>query len=177
MNKFYPTKEIYSGWLYSLSYTDGTKHICGNKNVFGMCVLYKERKIFYSILDDCFFEIASYKNNFTNEMYIQRYIFVELYDRIPEYEPKILGEKIFCQTGKEFITKEELIELKERLYGYFSDLDYDDIKKTTDVDYNESDNIEKNIIKTEYDYEEKLDRPIIYTDGIYKPSNKKRLIK
>lgn len=23
MNKLYPTKEIYSGWLYSLSYTDG----------------------------------------------------------------------------------------------------------------------------------------------------------
>lgn len=177
MNKLYPTKEIYSGWLYGLSCTDGTRHICGNKNILGMCVVYEGRKIFYSILDDCFFEIKSYRSNFSHEMYEQRYLFVELYDRIPKYEPKILGEKLFDQIGKEFVTKDELIELKEKLEGYFSDLDYDDIKRTTDVDYKDFSNIDKNIIKTEYEYEEKLNRPIIYTDGIYEPSNKKRLIK
>ena len=110
-------------------------------------------------------------------MYEQRYLFVELYDRIPKYEPKILGEKLFDQISKEFVTKDELIELKEKLDGYFSDLDYNNIKRTTDVDYKDFSSIEKNIIKTEYEYEEKLNRPIIYTDRIYKPSNKKRLIK
>ena len=112
-----------------------------------------------------------------HEMYEQRYLFVELYDRILKYEPKILGEKLFAQIYKEFVTKDELIELKGSLYGYFSDLDYEDIKKTTDVDYKDSSSIDKNIIKTEYEYEQKLNRPIIYTDGIYEPSNKKRLIK
>lgn len=177
MNKLYPTKEIYSGWLYSLSYTDEIESICGNKNIFGMCVVHKGRKLFYSILDDCFFEIKSYRSNFSHEMYVQRYLFVELYDRIPNYEPEILGEKIFNQIDKEFVTKDELIELKEKLYGYFSDLDYDDIKRTTDVDYKDFSSIENNIIKTEYEYEQKFNRPIIYTDGIYEPSNKKRLIK
>ena len=128
MNKLYPTKEIYSGWLYGLSCTDGTRHICGNKNILGMCVVYEGRKIFYSILDDCFFEIKSYRSNFSHEMYEQRYLFVELYDRIPKYEPKILGEKLFDQISKEFVTKDELIEFNVYLYVYFLELDYDDIK-------------------------------------------------
>ena len=77
---------------------------------------------------------------------------------------------------KQYITKEEIISGGfDLLNAYLSDLDYPEIKTATDVDYTDLSKLEENLIINELQFEEVLDRPIMYTDGTFTPSNKKRL--
>ena len=61
--------------------------------------------------------------------------------------------------------------------GYYRDFDYDKIKNDNKVDYQNQLTIEDNIIDTELEYEEKLERPIIHTYGMRKIASDKKLIK
>lgn len=74
------------------------------------------------------------------------------------------------------ITKEELTNRKNELYGYFSDLEYDGIKKSIEVDFSSKDSFKRYLIFSEYEYEKVLDRPIQYIDGYYNVTTRKRLI-
>ena len=74
------------------------------------------------------------------------------------------------------ITKEELTNRKNELYGYFSDLEYDGIKKSVEVDFSSKDSFKRYLIFSEYEYEKVLDRPIQYIDGYYNITTRKRLI-
>ena len=150
----------------------------GLKNIIGIPVSKNKECYFYSILDDCFFRGIIPEGNFYN---IEELNKDELYALIYDINfgtrniKKNLMRKVVEKTT---ITKEEIISGGfDLLSAYLSDLDYADIKASTDVDYRDLDNIEKHLIINELQYEQILDRPISYTDGIVPPSNKKRLIR
>ena len=52
MNKYYPTKEINCAWLLEMNQN---RTMDGIKNIIGIIIEYNNEKLFYSILDDCFF--------------------------------------------------------------------------------------------------------------------------
>lgn len=129
---------------------------------------------FYSILDDCFFKgtlFRSEENLNMNEIY------ASIYDT--DFGKRNIKRNLMRNgVEKTTITKEEIISGGfDLLSAYLSDLDYIDIKTSTDVDYRDLENLEKNLIINELQYEQILDRPIMYTDGTVPPSNKKRLIR
>lgn len=177
MNKKYPTRNIVDGNLQEMF---GNKGRCGIKNVIGLIVYFNNETLFYSILDDCFFRILP-KFNPEKDNYkdLVGQLFIEPYKyQAPPYELKTFGMKLYDYLKKDFVTKEEIIKNKEKLlWGYYSDFDYEFLKTKTDVDYEDESAINDYIIETELEYEQKLDRPIAYTDGICTPSATKKLIK
>lgn len=177
MNKVYSTRDIIGGNLQEMFDNRGR---CGIKNAIGLIAYYNDEKLFYSILDDCFFRILPEFNPRTdNYKGLSGHLFVELYEyQAPPYEIKTFGMQLYDFLKKDSVTKEEIIKNKGNyLWGYYSDLDYDLLKTETDVDYEDNSIIKDYIMDTELEYEQKLNRPIMYTDGIRPPSATKRLIK
>lgn len=146
----------------------------GLKNIIGIPLFMNGKRYFYSILDDCFFKGTIFRSG---EELNQNELYASIYDT--EFGKRNIKSNLMRKGNeKTTITKEEIILGGfDLLSAYFSDLDYIDIKTSTDVDYRDLDNLEKHLIITEIQYEEILDRPIMYTDGILPPSNKKRLLK
>ena len=102
-------------------------------------------------------------------------IFVQIY----EHAIKTFGMKLYDYISKDYITKQEIIEIKKNkdwLFGYQSDFSYELLDTT--VDYENPLMIEKNIIDTIQKYEEKQKRPITYdSTHIYGPNKVKKLNK
>lgn len=169
MNKVYPTKEITSAWL-----TD--RMFGGIKNIIGIVVEYDNQKLFYSILDDCFFLATTldfFKDYSLDEnwMNYSNQLFAQIYSSLSQ----TIGIELFENTQKYFFTKEELIANKSLISGYYSDLDYE-LNLNTNVDYENYLTINENIIRSEVDYREKKQRPIIYdTMSVYGPKIRKLL--
>lgn len=174
MNKLYPVKQIYSAHLQEVCPNNSRS---GIKNIIGLIVVFNEEELFYSIFDDCFFRLLPSQEELTNnrEQYSNR-IFVDIYGRNTSCT-KSLGEELYERLQIEYISKNDIRKNRKILFGYFSDLDYDLLKTETDVDYEDNLIIKDFIIDTELEYEQKLDRPIMYTDGTRTPSATKRLIK
>ena len=174
MNKLYPLKQLYSANLQKIC--SGNSR-CGLKNVIGLIIFFNGEEYFYSIFDDCFFRLLPTQDEITNNLkkYVNK-LFVDVYDRNTSYM-KSFGIELYERLQTDVITKLQILENKSVLRGYFSDLDYDALKTDTDVDYENASMIFDNIIETELEYEQKLDRPIMYTDGIRPPCATKKLIK
>lgn len=165
MNKYYPTKQINSAWLMEI---DG-----GIKNIIGIIVKHKNENLFYSILDDCFFRmLSSYEERANNrEKYLDK-IFVEIYDN---HYMTPTWKKLYEETKKDFLTKEEIIANKNLIPGYYSDFDYE-LEMDTKVDYTNFSTIDENIINSVAEYRKKRKRPITYDEThIYGPIKKKKL--
>lgn len=145
----------------------------GFKNIMGIPIYMNEKCYFYSILDDCFFRGTIFRSE---EKLNHDEIYASIYDT--DFGKRNIKENLMRKgIKKTTLTKEEIISGGfDLLSAYFSDLDYIDIKTSTDVDYRDLENLEKHLIINEIQYEEVLDRPIMYTDGILPPSNKKRLL-
>lgn len=174
MNKLYPVKKLYSGNLQKIC-SDNSR--LGLKNIIGLIIFFNGEEYFYSILDDCVFKLLPTPDEISNNYgkYSNK-LFVDIYARNTSYM-KSFGIKLYDRLQTDFITKQQLIENKSILTGYFSDLDYDDITTDTDLDYENISMVMECIIETELEYEQKLDRPIMYTDGISPPSSAKKLIR
>lgn len=176
MNKLYRTLDLYTSWLVEV---DSYNSYGGIKNILGVKVEYNGENLFYSILDNCFFRILPQYDPTRNVLErLQGRLFVEVYDyQNPPFEFKTLGMDLYEKIKREYITKKDLIAFKDFLRGHFSDLDYDLQKAETDIDFRKSKVVEKNIIDTVKQYEEKLGRPITFdSNHIYGP-NKKKLLK
>jgi len=144
------------------------------KNIIGIPVYVNQKSYFYSILDDCFLRRIIFSGQ---EKTNQNEIYANIYDM--DFGKRNIKRNLM-KSGieKTTITKEEIISGGFNLLGaYLSDLDYPEIKTTTDVDYTNLSKLEENLIISELQYEEVLDRPIMYTDGVNTPSNKKRFSK
>ena len=167
MNKYYPTKKINSAWLVE---TDSYRTMGGIKNVIGVIVEHNSERLFYSILDDCFFKVLpSREERFDNLNKYSNKVFVEIYRMSP------VGIQFFERLKKYFLTKEEIIANKRFISGYFSDFDYE-INLDTKLDFENVSTIDENIIDSVSDYEAKLERPITYDEcHIYGPHKKKTL--
>lgn len=174
MSKLYPVKQLYSAWLQEVCPGNSRS---GIKNIIGLIVVFDNEEIFYSILDDCFFRLLPSQDELINnrEQYSNR-IFVEIHGRDTSYM-KSLGLELYERLQTEFISKNDIKNNRVFLWGYFSDLDYDLLKTETEVDYEDNSIIKDYIIDTELEYEQRMNRPIMYTDGIRTPSATKRLIK
>lgn len=166
MNKYYPTKEINYAWLLEMNQN---RTMDGIKNIIGIIIEYNNEKLFYSILDDCFFKtLPSSEERINNfEKYANR-IFVEVYHiDNPCISP--IGVELYKKLEKDFLSKEEIIANRKLIRGYYSDFDYytyDD----NNVDYNNTSAINENIINSVSEYEQKLGRPITYDENhIYGP--------
>ena len=146
----------------------------GFKNIIGIQVFVNEKIYFYSILDDCFFRGTIFMSG---EILNQDEIYANIYDK--DFGKRNIKRNLVRNgIDKQYITKEEIISGGfDLLSAYLSDLEYPEIKTTTDVDYTDLSKLEENLIISELQYEEVLDRPIMYTDGTFTPSNKKRLLK
>lgn len=152
MEKQYKTLELIDANLQEIL---KTKARAGYKNIIGILVDYKNEKLFYSILDDCFFRILPPYNPITDnwKQYIGK-IFVEL------YELKTFGMELYEKLKIDYITKQELIKNKKLItFGHYSDLEYENLNLETNVDYEHP--IEENIITTEEEYVRKLEHTII----------------
>lgn len=174
MNKLYPVKKLYSANLQKVC-SDNSRE--GLKNIIGLIISYNGEEYFYSILDDCIFKLLPKLDEISNnyEKYSNK-LFVDVYARNTSYM-KSFGIELYDRLQTDFITKKQLIKSKSILIGYFSDLDYDDLKTDTNLDYENITIITDYLIETELEYEQKLDRPIMYTDGIRPPSSAKKLIR
>ena len=178
MNKLYKTLDIYTAWLVEVNSQHNT--LGGIKNIIGIKVTHNGEQLFYSILDDCFFHILP-QDYSTRDLY--RKLFVKIYEYLkPPFEYKTFGMKLYRYINKDYITKQEIIEIKknkEWLFGYQSDFSYEALKTDTTVDYENPLTIEENIIDTVQEYEEKLKRPLSYeSDHIYGPQNyRSRILK
>lgn len=166
MNKFKVEKLV----VAQLIEAQDNKTFAGIKNMIGLIVVFDKKEYFYSIFDDCFFRCG--KVTFNN--WKQQDLFAEPYSR--DYGLTLKAWWNRKGLDVDLITKEELIKRKNELYGYFSDLEYDGIKKNVEVDFRSKDSFKKFLISSEYEYEKVLDRPIQYIDGYYKVTTRKRLI-
>lgn len=146
----------------------------GYKNIIGIPIYVNDKCFFYSILDDCFFRGTLFRSE---EKLNMNEIYASIYDT--DFGKRNIKRNLMRNgVEKTTITKEEIISGGfDLLSAYLSDLDYIDIKTSTNVDYRDLSNLEKNLIINELQYEQILDRPIMYTDGTVPPSNKKRLIR
>lgn len=172
MNKYYPTKKINSAWLVE---TDSYRSMGGIKNIIGIIVEHNNERLFYSILDDCFFRVLpSREEGLDNSSKYYNRVFVEIYaDGNSHMSP--VGVELYEKLKADFLTKEEIIANKKFIRGYFSDFDYE-INIDTKVDFENASTIDENIIDSVSDYKEKLGRPITYDEGhIYGPVKKKTL--
>lgn len=173
MNKYYPTKEINYAWLLEMNQN---RTMDGIKNIIGIIIEYNNEKLFYSILDDCFFKtLPSSEERINNfEKYANR-IFVEVDDINNPYITPI-GVGLYKRLGKEFLTKEEIIANRQFIRGYYSDFGHD-IYADNNVDYNNSSAINEKIINSVSEYEQKLGRPITYDENhIYGPKKTLRKV-
>ena len=179
MNKLYRTLDLYAAWLVEVT----PESRGGIKNIIGLKVQHKGENLFYSLLDDCFFRVFP-----SNDIYkyehkgTQGCLLVEIYEyQAPPYELKTFGMELYNYIKKDYITKQELIEIKKDkdwLFGYQSDFSYKLLKTDTNVDYEDSLLIDDYIIDTVEEYEEKIKRPLSYEDDcIYGPSARKLSIK
>ena len=177
-NKLYKTISIYSAWLAE---SDKDNSLGGIKNIIGIKVKHNGNYLFYSILDDCFFRLLP-PNDPTRDMWKELHgrLFVEIYEYI-EYYLKTFGMNLYNYIKKDYITKEEIIEIEKSedwLFGYQSDFSYELLKTDNTVDYENPLTIEENIIDTVTEYEEKQKRPITYDEShIYGPNRVKTLNK
>ena len=154
---------------------DGTQ--AGYKNIIGIPIFLNESCYFYSILDDCFFRGKICKIFRIEEELNPKEIYASIYD-INFGKRNIKRNLVRMGIEKTTLTKEEIIIGGSTLLSaHLSDLDYPELKTSTDVDYRDLDNIEKHLIISELQYEQKLNRPIMYEDGLGNLCNKKRLIK
>ena len=167
MNKYYPTKKINSAWLVE---TDSDRSIGGIKNVIGIIVEHNNERLFYSILDDCFFKVLPSGE----ERFDFNRVFVEIYTD-NNLRMQSVGIQLYEILNTDFLTKEEIVANKEFIRGYFSDFDYE-INLDTKVDFENASTIDENVIDSVSDYEAKLERPITYDEShIYGPYKKKTL--
>ncbi len=180
MNKLYKTLDIYGAWLVEAN--SRYNSLVGIKNIIGIKVVYNDKYLFYSILDDCFFRILS-QNDLSIDIWSILYgrIFVQIgeYQKFP-YEIKTFGMDLYDYIGKDYVTKQEILEIKknkEWLFGYQSDFSYNLLKTDTIVDYENPLTIEENIIDTVQEYNEKQRRPIIYDSNYYVSNEVKKLTK
>ena len=126
--------------------------------------------LFYSILDDCFFRIIP-QTNLTIDTCkdLHGRLFVQIYEyRKSSYEIKTFGMKLYDYINKDYVTKQEIMEIKkdkDGLFGYQSDFSYELLKTDTTVDYENPLTTDENIIDTVQKYEEKEKRPITYIYG------------
>ncbi len=144
----------------------------GFKNIIGIPIYMNEKYYFYSILDDCFFRGTIFRSD---EILNQDEIYASVYDT--DFGKRNIKRNLMRKgIEKNYLTKNEIIAGGfDLLSAYLSDLDYSELKTSTDVDYRDLSKLEKNLIISELQYEEVLDRPIMYTDGNVPPSNKKRI--
>ena len=172
MNKYYPTKKINSAWLVE---TDSYRSMGGIKNIIGIIVEHNNERLFYSILDDCFFRVLpSREEGLNNSRKYYNRVFVEIYAD-GNLHMSHVGVELYEKLKADFLTKEEIIANKKLIRGYFSDFDYE-INIDTKVDFENASTIDENIIDSVSDYKEKLGRPITYYEGhIYGPVKKKTL--
>ena len=172
MNKLYKTLDIYAAWLLEID-TGGSKN--GIKNIIGIKVTHNGEDLFYSILDDCFFRLLP-PNDPTRDMWqeLYGYLFVEIYEYI-EYYVKTFGMNLYNYIKKDYITKDEIIEIEKSgkwSDGYQSDFIYDSLNPFNKIDYENPKTVDENIIDTVQEYEKKLKRPISYEDDcIYGPEH------
>lgn len=181
MNKLYKALDIYAAWLVEVD--SQYNSLGGIKNIIGIKVTHNGEQLFYSILDDCFFHILP-QNDPTGDIRkdLHRKLFVQIYEyQKPPYEIKTFGMKLYDYINKDYVTKQEIMEIKKNkdwLFGYQSDLSYESLKTDTTVDYENSLMIDENIIDTVRKYEEKEKRPITYdSTHIYGPNKLKKLNK
>lgn len=144
----------------------------GFKNIIGIPIYMNEKYYFYSILDDCFFRGTIFRSN---KILNQDEIYASIYDT--DFGKRNIKRNLMRKgIKKNYLTKNEIIVGGfDLLSAYLSDLDYSELKTSTDVDYRDLSRLEKNLIINELQYEEVLNRPIMYTDGNVPPSNKKRI--
>lgn len=164
MQKFAMEKLILAQLMESYEY--GT--FWGIKNMIGVIVEFSNKKYFYSIFDDCFFNIGPLESSNWKVNELFAYPLDKKYGKELKESWKDDGINI------DLISKEELIDSKTMLTGYFSDLDYEDLKRTTDVEDLNFAFLNKYLIRTEIEYEEILDRPVSYVDDNYKINTRKR---
>ena len=181
MNKQYKTLNLYAAWLVEVD-PQLNRNMGGIKNIIGVKTTYNGENLFFSLLDDCFFRVFP-QNVSIKDMCkgLQRQLFVQIYEyRKPPYEFKTFGMELYDYTKKDYITKQEIIELKkdeEFLFGYQSDFSYKSLSTDTIVDYENSQTIKENIIDTVEEFEEKRQRPLSYENNcIYGPHHYKRKI-
>lgn len=167
MNKFKVEKLV----VAQLIEAQDNRSFAGIKNMLGLIVVFDKKEYFYSIFDDCFFRCG--KVTFDN--WEQHDLFADPYSRNHGLTLKAWWDRKGLDV--DVITKEELINRKNDLYGYFSDLEYDGIKRIVDADFRSRESFKKYLITSEYEYETVLDRPIQYIDGYYNVTTRKRLIK
>lgn len=179
MNKLYKTLDIYSAWLIEVD--SQYNSFSGIKNIIGIKVIHNGEHLFYSILDDCFFRILSQTDltidtckDFHGRLFVQ----IDEYQKSTQ-EIKTFGLKLHDYINKDYVTKQEIMEIKkdqEWLFGYQSDFSYELLKTDTTVDYENPLMIDENIIDTVQKYEEKEKRPITYdSTHIYGPNKLKKL--
>ncbi len=144
----------------------------GIKNIIGIQIFVDKKIYFYSILDDCFFRGTIFMSG---EILNHNEIYASIYDK--DFGKKIIKRNLMrMEIDKQYITKEEIISGGfDLLSAYLSDLDYPKIKTTTDVDYTDLSKLEENLIISESQFEEVLNRPIMYDDFI--SNNKKKILK
>lgn len=100
----------------------------------GIVVQYNNERLFYSILDDCFFRILSSSEEHVNDLdkYANR-IFTRIYaDGNSHIMP--IGIELHKRLKTDFLTKEEIITNKKLITGYYSDFNYK-LSIDTNVDY------------------------------------------
>ena len=180
MNKLYKTLDLYAAWLVEV---DSQYHMGGIKNIIGLKVANKGENLFFSILDDCFFRILP-QNDFDQDILENFYerLFVQVYEyHKPPYELKTFGMELYHYIHQDYITKQEIIEIKKNqawLFGYQSDFCFPSLNTTVTVDYENPFTIEENIIDTVDEYEEKRKRPLSYeSDCIYGPHHYQKRLK
>lgn len=98
MNKYYPTKKINSAWLVE---TDSDRSIGGIKNVIGIIVEHNNERLFYSILDDCFFKVLPSGE----ERFDFNRVFVEIYTD-NNLRMQSVGIQLYERLNTDFLTKE-----------------------------------------------------------------------
>ena len=155
----------------------------GIKYIIGIKVIHNGEYLFYSILDDCFFRI--FPSDIPDSKIwkdLRGRLFVRIYEyQEPPFEFKTFGMKLHDYINKDYVTKQEIIEIKknqEWLFGYQSDFSYELLKTDTKVDYENSLTIDENIIDTVLEYEKKERRPITYdSTHIYGPNKVNKLNK
>lgn len=167
MNKYYPTKKINCAWLVEV---DSDRSMGGIKNVIGIIVEHNNERLFYSILDDCFFKVLHSRE----ERLDFNRVFVEIYND-DNLCIQSVGIQLHERLKTDFLTKEEIVVNKKFIRGYFSDFDYE-INLDSKVDFENASTIDENVIDSVSDYEAKLGRPITYDEShIYGPHKKKTL--
>ena len=177
MNKLYKTLDLYDAWLVEIN--PRYNSTCGIKNIIGLKVMYNDENLFFSIFDDCFFHIL-----LQNELKLKNFykrLFVQIYEyQEPPNELKTFGMNLHDYINEDYITKQEIIEIKknnEWLFGYHSDFSYELLGTTNKVNYENLLTIEESIIYTVQEYEEKLKRPLSYEiDCVYGPNHYKQKI-